>query len=210
MYSLILSLIVVILPKFAASHHPLNGGIMESFNDGFFSGIGHPILGLDHLVFIIGVGLISYLSKKFFNYSFTFIGGTLLGLFSITFGFYLPFFEIIISFTLLSLGYLILAKKQIRYKELFLVLFGIFHGWAYGAIFSNEVKINFNVLLGYSLGLLLTQLFILFLGFKLFKYLNKFKVNNLSMVPIFSGILIGVASVSLFELFESNILLILN
>ena len=198
--------IVLILPKDVFAHHPLNGEIMENFNDGFLSGIGHPILGLDHLLFIIGVGLISFLSKRFLNFSFTFIGGTILGLVSMIWGLYLPFYEIMISFTLLLLGYLILATRQIRYDGLLFTLFGVFHGWAYGAIFSNDVKLNIDVLFGYSLGLLFTQLTIVILGFKLFSYLNRFKSNNFSVVPVFGGIIIGVASVSLFEIFESSIL----
>ena len=202
--------IVLILPKDVFAHHPLNGEIMENFNDGFLSGIGHPILGLDHLLFIIGVGLISFLSKRFLNFSFTFIGGTILGLVSMIWGLYLPFYEIMISFTLLLLGYLILATRQIRYDGLLFTLFGVFHGWAYGAIFSNDVKLNIDVLFGYSLGLLFTQLTIVILGFKLFSYLNRFKSNNFSVVPVFGGIIIGVASVSLFEIFESSILYIFN
>ena len=206
MYSSILSIIILVLPSIAFSHHPLNGQIMGNFNDGFLSGVGHPILGLDHLIFIIGVGLICYLSKRFLNYSIKFIGGTFLGLFSIIFGFYLPFYEIMISFTLLSLGYLILVKDQDRYKGSLLSFFGIFHGWAYGAIFSNQVELNIDVLLGYSLGLFLTQILIVFIAFKSFKYLNYLRPNNFSVVPIFSGIIIGVATVSLFEIFEANIL----
>ena len=202
----ILSVVSLLIPNVGYSHHPLNGLIMQNFNDGFLSGIGHPILGLDHLTFIIGIGLISYLSSRFFNYSITFIGGTFLGLFSIIFGFYLPFYEIIISFTLLLLGYFILVKDQIRYKEFLILLFGVFHGWAYGAIFSDEVKLSINVLLGYSIGLFLTQLLIIYFAFKLFRFLLNFRVNGFSIVPVFSGLLIGIATVSLFETIESNIL----
>ena len=210
MFTLFFLVIVLILPKIVFAHHPLNGVMMENFNGGFLSGIGHPILGLDHLLFIIGVGLISLLSKKFLNFSFTFISGTMLGLVSIICGLYLPFYEIMISFTLLLLGYLILARRQTRYDSLLFTLFGVFHGWAYGAIFSNDIKLNIDVLFGYSLGLLFTQLTIVILGFKLFSYLSRFKSNNFSVVPVFSGIIIGVASVSLFEIFESSILYIFN
>ena len=210
MFSLFFLFLVVILPNNVLSHHPLNGEMMVNFNDGFLSGIGHPILGLDHLLFIIGVGLISFLSKRFLNFSFTFISGTILGLVSMICGLYLPFYEIMISFTLLLLGYLILASRQIRFDGLLFTLFGVFHGWAYGAIFSNDIKLNIDVLFGYSLGLLFTQLTIVILGFKLFSYLNRFKSNNFSVVPVFSGIIIGVASVSLFEIFESSILSMFN
>ena len=193
-------------PSLVLAHHPLAGGPMLNFSDGFLSGIGHPILGLDHLAFIFGIGLISYLSRNLLNYSVTFIGGTLVGLFSIIFGFFLPFYELIISFTLLILGYFIISKNNNRFKKLIFSIFGIFHGWAYGAILSNEVKLNIDVVLGYSLGLLITQLFIIFLGFSLIKNLYNFRFNNFSIIPVFSGVIVGIAVVNLFEIIESGIL----
>ena len=104
------------------------------------------------------------------------------------------------------MGYFILVENQIRCKEFLILLFGVFHGWAYGAIFSNEVKLNINVLLGYSIGLFFTQLLIIYATFKVFRFLLNFKVNGFSVVPVFSGLLIGIATVSLFETIESNIL----
>ena len=210
MYSFILYLILLIFPSLVFAHHPLNGGLMESFSDGLLSGIGHPILGLDHLVFIVGVGLISFISRKFLNFSFAFIGGTFLGLFSILFGLYLPFYEIIVSFTLLLLSYLVLRSNNTNFKVFMFILFGVFHGWAYGAIMLDKPEINLNVVFGYSLGLFLTQLFIVFLGYNLFKFLTKVKPKNFAITPIFSGVMIGIASVNLFEVFEAFILNSLN
>ena len=210
MFTFILYSILLILPSFVFAHHPLNGGLMETFNDGLLSGIGHPILGLDHLIFIIGVGLISFISRKFINFSFAFIGGTFLGLFSIIFGLYLPFYEIIISCSLLLLGYLILKGKNPAFKGFLFIFFGVFHGWAYGAIMLDRPEINLSVILGYSMGLFLTQLLIVFLGFQFFKYLTQLKSNNFGITPIFSGVMIGIASVNLFEIFEAFILNSLN
>ena len=205
MYYLLLYSFLFFLPGLVYSHHPLNGGIMESFNDGFLSGIGHPILGLDHLAFIVGIGLFSYISRKFYKFSFSFILGTLVGLISIRFGLYLPFYEIIVSFTLILLSYVILSNRGIHSKVVLFSIFGIFHGWAYGAILLDKPLLNINILLGYSLGLFLTQLFIAFLGYQLFKFVKRFKSGNALITPIFSGIMIGIASVNLFEIFESNI-----
>ena len=205
MYSFLLYSFLFFLPGLVYSHHPLNGGIMESFSDGFLSGIGHPILGLDHLAFIFGIGLFSYISQKFYKFSFSFIVGTLVGLISIYFGFYLPFYEIIVSLTLILLSYVIVSKRGIHSKVVLFSTFGIFHGWAYGAILLDKPLLNTNILLGYSLGLFLTQLLIAFLGYQLFKFLKRFKSSNILVTPIFSGIMIGIASVNLFEIFESNI-----
>ena len=44
-------------PAFA--HHPLDGKIPSNLFEGFMSGLGHPVIGLDHLAFVIAVGLIA-------------------------------------------------------------------------------------------------------------------------------------------------------
>jgi len=41
----------------ALAHHPLAGQPMETFSQGLLSGIGHPLLGFDHLFFVIAVGV---------------------------------------------------------------------------------------------------------------------------------------------------------
>ena len=48
------------------ANHPLTGQKMETFYHGLISGIGNPILGFDHLLFIIGVGILCLLAKKIF------------------------------------------------------------------------------------------------------------------------------------------------
>jgi len=209
-YYLIFCSLILIVPGLALSHHPLNGGIMENFNDGFLSGIGHPILGLDHLMFILGVGFISYFSKRFFNYSFTFVLGTFLGMLSLIFGLYLPFYDVIISVALICLGYILVSKKEYNYKGLIFSFFGIFHGWAYGAILLDSPSMNLQVLSGYSIGLFLTQLLIIFSGYQFLKFLKNFKSFYTLFPQIFCGVLIGIASVNFFESFENYLLNFIN
>ena len=90
------------LPSY--SHHPLMGENMETFNHGILSGIGHPILGFDHLIFIIGLGILSILVGKAIIGSLAFIIGTFLGIFLITFGFNFPFTELMVCFSLIFIG----------------------------------------------------------------------------------------------------------
>lgn len=47
------------LTKPAFAHHPLGGKLPANFFEGIISGFGHPIVGLDHLVFVIASGLIA-------------------------------------------------------------------------------------------------------------------------------------------------------
>ena len=41
----------------ALAHHPLGGLPMDTFAHGLLSGIGHPMLGFDHLFFIALIGI---------------------------------------------------------------------------------------------------------------------------------------------------------
>ena len=41
----------------AMAHHPLGGLPMETLSHGLLSGIGHPVLGFDHLFFVAIFGI---------------------------------------------------------------------------------------------------------------------------------------------------------
>ncbi|MGD1951584.1 MAG: HupE/UreJ family protein [Leptolyngbyaceae cyanobacterium] len=43
----------------ALAHHPMGGKTPSSFIEGFLSGVGHPVIGLDHLIFVIASGLLA-------------------------------------------------------------------------------------------------------------------------------------------------------
>ena len=52
--SLILFIILFFNSYLVRAHHPLAGKEMTTFLDGLLSGLGHPILGIDHFFFILG------------------------------------------------------------------------------------------------------------------------------------------------------------
>ncbi len=43
----------------ALAHHAMDGEIPTTLVQGLLSGLGHPVIGLDHLAALIGVGLVS-------------------------------------------------------------------------------------------------------------------------------------------------------
>jgi urease accessory protein len=43
----------------ALAHHPMGGATPATFIQGLLSGFGHPVIGLDHLAALVGVGLVS-------------------------------------------------------------------------------------------------------------------------------------------------------
>tara|TARA_B100000767_G_scaffold259386_1_gene269098 strand:- start:521 stop:889 length:369 start_codon:yes stop_codon:yes gene_type:complete len=97
---------------FALAHHPLAGKQMVSFNDGFLLGIAHPLIGFNHLFFILGVGIICFLTKKIVNSPLFFVLSMSGGLSLIIMGYQLPEVELVISFSLLLAGVAIFSSKK--------------------------------------------------------------------------------------------------
>ena len=63
----------------ALAHHPMGGATPSTLAQGLLSGIGHPIVGLDHLAFVIAVGIAAALLGSRFLLPLAFIGATILG-----------------------------------------------------------------------------------------------------------------------------------
>ena len=40
----------------ALAHHVMGGRMPATFGQGFLSGLGHPVIGLDHLAAVVAVG----------------------------------------------------------------------------------------------------------------------------------------------------------
>jgi urease accessory protein len=41
----------------ASAHHLMGGKTPSTFTDGILSGVGHPIIGPDHLAFLVALGI---------------------------------------------------------------------------------------------------------------------------------------------------------
>lgn len=120
------------IPAFA--HHAMGGEIPTTFSAGFISGIAHPVIGFDHLAFIIGIGIASAFTPARFTMPLLFVGGTLAGCFLILAGVGLPLAEIIIAGSVVLIGALIFsgAGPSAAIYGLLFAAAGLFHGWAYG------------------------------------------------------------------------------
>ena len=155
---LVISLAIAILiigvePAYA--HHPMGGTTPANFGQGFLSGLAHPVIGLDHLVFVVAIGLLAAIKDRsgiFIPVTFVLatIVGTAIHLASID----LPLPELVISFSVLTEG-IFLARKNKTNLGLLLSLgaiAGVFHGYAYGeAIVGAETTPLYAYLFGFSL-----------------------------------------------------------
>lgn len=129
LHLLYVSLITLILPNIALAH-------TATQTKGFISGLSHPVLGFDHLLAMISVGILSAQmgGRAIWTVPATFVAimlaGGVLGMQGI------PFFsvELGIACSVLALGVALAAEKKLPQvlAMLFVGFFAIFHGHAHG------------------------------------------------------------------------------
>lgn len=150
------AVIALFTPTLAFAHHSLGGMPMVTFADGLLSGVGHPLLGFDHLFFVALVGIAAIYTKQRFTSPMVYIVAMLFGCYAISTGIGLPAKEVIIGLFLLTLGAVVLSDKALSLLPAIAIFagFGLFHGSAFGdALASQEAGIDGQVLIGYLVGL---------------------------------------------------------
>lgn len=158
----------------ALAHHPTGGKIPSTFSQGFISGLGHPVIGIDHLVFVVAIGLLAALSKKLGMIIPTaFVVATAMGTAIHLQSVDLPAPELVISASVLVIGIFLARENQTNLALLSVIgaLAGIFHGYAYG---ESIVGAQNTALGAYLLGFCSIQLAISAIAF----YLGKWVINQ--------------------------------
>lgn len=140
----------------AAAHHPMDGALPSTFSQGLLSGFGHPVIGLDHLAFLIAVGVAVGVGGLNLGLPVLFVAASALGVGIHVGGFGLPGAELIVALSVAIVGLLLARGRAIPlagWAALF-GLAGLAHGYAYGeSIFGAEP----TPLGAYLLGLVIVQ-----------------------------------------------------
>jgi urease accessory protein len=119
-------------PAFA--HHLMGGVLPGTAWQGLLSGLGHPIIGLDHLAFVLGVGVMAQLAGAIVRLPLLFVAGTVLGCALHVWGYDLPASELAIVLTVAVAAGLVATRAKVP-PALLAAMFaaaGLFHGYAYG------------------------------------------------------------------------------
>lgn len=144
----------------ALAHHPLDGMPMETLAHGLMSGVGHPVLGFDHLFFVALMGVAAVFTGHKLLAPAAYIGAMLAGCALIYAGVTLPGVEGVIVASLIVLGGIVLSGRGLGLTPALVVFagFGLFHGAAFGgSIAGQEGGVGGAVLFGYFAGLGLVQ-----------------------------------------------------
>ena len=129
-----LPLAAVFLSSPAFAHHAMGGEVPQTLFQGLLSGLAHPVIGIDHLAFIVLVGIAAAASGRVLAAPLAFIAATLAGTAIHLAGVGLPLAELVITASIIVLGVFLAMGRQVA-GPLALASFafaGIFHGWAYG------------------------------------------------------------------------------
>jgi urease accessory protein len=146
----------ILAPAEALAHHMMGGKVPVTFMQGLLSGLGHPIIGLDHFAAVVGVGILAALLgrgvRPVLAFSAAMIFGVVLHLASAN----LPAAELLVGLSTLLIGGLVVLRLSLRMLPA-AVLFaavGVFHGYALG---ESIVGAEASPLGAYLAGLLVIQ-----------------------------------------------------
>ena len=160
MQKIIVAAGLLLLTTQAHAHHPLAGMPMETFTHGLLSGVGHPLLGIDHLFFVTLVGIAATFTARRLLAPLAYIVAMLGGCMIAALWNPMPATGLMIALSLLVLGSMQLSGHRFGLPIVIPVFaaFGLFHGAAFGeSLATQEAAFNLQVLIGYLLGLGVTQ-----------------------------------------------------
>ena len=150
-----LPLLLAAAPAFA--HHPLGGMAPETFVQGLLSGIGHPVIGLDHFAFVAAVGLAAAFMRNVWAPPLAAVIGMTAGCLLAVGLVALPMVEPVVAASVLLLGGMALFGRGLPAPAaaLLFAFAGLFHGAAYGeAVIGAEPA----PILAYLIGLAAVQM----------------------------------------------------
>jgi urease accessory protein len=140
----------------ASAHHVMGGRTPSDFGEGLLSGLGHPVIGPEHLAFLLAVGVVVGSSGLSLALPAVFVAAMAIGVMLQVAGMIVPGAEILVALSVLLAGYLVArgrALPTITWSALFAAA-GIFHGYAFG---SSIVGAESTPIGAYLAGLVINQ-----------------------------------------------------
>ncbi|MBL6078256.1 HupE/UreJ family protein [Belnapia sp. T18] len=127
------------MPVPALAHHPMGGAVATTAWQGFVSGVAHPVIGLDHLTFLLAAGVLATAVGRRAGMAAlaAFLGAGLLGAVLHLGGFGLGPVEAAVALSVLGAGVALLAAPARLpaaapgWLALSFGVAGLFHGHAY-------------------------------------------------------------------------------
>jgi urease accessory protein len=147
---------IALLADPALAHHVMGGRMPVTFADGLLSGLGHPVIGIDHLAAIVAVACLASLHRAGSWLVVSFVVATVVGAGVHVRGTAVPAAEIMVALSVILLGAVLLRNRSLHTGAalgLFIAV-GLTHGYALGeSIYGSEP----SPLIAYFIGLIAIQ-----------------------------------------------------
>lgn len=115
----------------------------------FMAGFSHPLLGLDHVLAMIGVGLWGAVlgGRARWTLPTSFVGSMVLGFGLALLGLGLPFVELMVlaSVLLFGLAVALMVRLPLTAAGVLTGMFGVFHGHAHGSELGSAGALSFGL-----------------------------------------------------------------
>jgi urease accessory protein len=142
-------LAVIATPAFA--HHLMGGHTPATFVEGILSGLGHPVIGLDHFATVIAVGCLAAVHRAAPVLVVGFVAAMMAGVALHLQGTTVPAAEIIVALSVIALGIIMLRGQDLAIgpAATLFALVGLVHGYALGeSIYGAQPTPLYAYLLG--------------------------------------------------------------
>jgi urease accessory protein len=133
-FSVLAACAAILAPAEALAHHMMGGKVPVTFIQGLLSGLGHPIIGLDHFAAVVGVGILAALIGRGVRPVLAFSAAMILGVVLHLASANIPSAELLVGLSTLLIGGLVavrLSLGMLPAAGLFATA-GVVHGYALG------------------------------------------------------------------------------
>jgi urease accessory protein len=174
----------------------MGGKMPSTFGAGVLSGLGHPILGLDHLAAIVAVGCLAAAFPSGALLAIGFVVAMLVGVSLHVAEMNIPASEALVALSVIALG-AVLALRRAQSPVLvggLLLAAGLFHGYALGESIAGAEP---TPLYAYFIGLAIIQSAIALGVMAVVKALTHPRAGELAAVRLIGAGVVGVGCAAL-------------
>lgn len=136
----------------ALAHHVMDGALPSTLAQGLLSGLAHPVIGLDHLAFVVALGIGAALLEGPLVVIAAFVTMSMAGVLIHVARLDIPMIEPLVSFSVLLAGLALIWSRSVAGSVWFGIaaVAGLLHGYAFG---ESIVGAERTVVGAYLLGL---------------------------------------------------------
>ena len=168
-------------PIVAHAHHAMDNALPSTAWQGLLSGLAHPVIGLDHFVFVVVMGAAGFFFGRHARSIIAFLAAALAGTIAHVQQASLPYAELWVAASLVALGLVMLRAAPVLRSAatpLFFALAGLVHGYAYG---ESIVGAEPGPLGAYLAGFTLVQAALALAGFLLARQADRARRSQLAL-----------------------------